>query len=113
MDNSKEYILCAALRRKVPRSTDSYHQNDLDQIEIGYRHHDIRNRFGDEVSCSPKDQGFYTSKGRFVDRKEAMEIAYWSGQVRLPIYEVSTISMKDGEPTATIRFNDLFSEDLY
>lgn len=111
IDNTKEYILCAALRRKVPRSTNSYHQNDLDLIEIGYRHHDIRNRFGDEVSCSPKDQGFYTSKGRFVDRREAMEIAYACGQIESPIHEVATVSMVDGEPTTS--FKDLFSEDLY
>lgn len=111
IDNTKEYILCAALRRKVPRNTNSYHNNDLDQIEIGYRHHDIRNRFGAEVSCSPKDQGFYTSKGRFVRRKEAMKIAYECGQIRLPIHEVAAVSMVDGEPTAY--FKDLFSEDLY
>ena len=107
IDNSKEYILCAALKRKVPRNTDSYHQNDLDQIEIGYRHHDIRNRFGDEVSCSPKDQGFYTSKGRFVGRKEAMEIAFNCGQVHIctALYGDD----HDGNPI----FKDLFSEDLY
>lgn len=111
IDNTKEYILCAALKRKVPRKTDSYHQNDLDKIEIGYRHHDIRNRFGDEVSCSPKDQGFYTSKGRFVGRKEAMNIAYLCGQVNLPIYKVSSVKIENGEPT--VCFKDLFSEDLY
>lgn len=111
IDNTKEYILCAACRRKEPRNTNSYYHNDLDLIEIGYRHHDIRNRFGDEISCSPKDQGFYTSKGRFVNRKEAMQIAYECGQIRRPINEVAAILMVDGEPTA--RFKDLFSEDLY
>lgn len=105
MDNTKEYILCAALKRKVPRNTNSYHQNDLDQIEIGYRHHDIRNRFGDEVSCSPKDQGFYTSKGRFVDRKEAMKIALASGQID---YENARHCVN-----GVYKYKDLFSEDLY
>lgn len=111
IDNTKEYILCAALKRKVPRNTNSYHQNDLDQIEIGYRHHDIRNRFGDEVSCSPKDQGFYTSKGRFVDRREAMRIACECGQVDLPPERVCLTRLIDDEPV--LSYNDLFSEDLY
>ena len=108
MDNTKEYILCAALKRKVPRNTNSYHQNDLDQIEIGYRHHDIRNRFGDEVSCSPKDQGFYTSKGRFVNRREAMEIAFNCGQVDDPQKAIAA-TCED----SVLMYKDLFSEDLY
>lgn len=105
IDNSKEYILCAACRRKVPRDTNSYHQNDLDLIEIGYRHHDIRNRFGDEISCSPKDQGFYTSHGRFVDRREAMKIALASGQVD---YEKARYCVN-----GVCKYKELFSEDLY
>lgn len=107
IDNTKEYILCAALKRKMSRNTNSYNQNDLDQIEIGYRHHDIRNRFGDEVSCSPKDQGFYTSKGRFVDRKEAMQIAYECGQIS----SIEKALIKTGLDTE--EWIDLFSEDLY
>lgn len=107
MDNSKEYILCAALLRKTPKNTNSYHHNDIDKIEIGYRHHDIRNRFINEISCSPSSQGFYTSKGRFVNRIEAMKIAYECGQVseRTAIYGFTY----DGEPI----FNQLYSEDLY
>lgn len=80
IDNTKEYILCAALKRKEPKPETVLNNNDIHKIEIGFRHCDIRDRFGDEVSCSPKDQGFYTSKGRFVDRKEAMQIAYECGQ---------------------------------
>ena len=112
MNNKEEYILCAALRRKVPRNTDSYHQNDIDLIEIGYRHHDIRNRFGDEVSCSPKDQGFYTSKGRFVGRKEAMEIAYKANQV-MSLSRIFKNYDIDSILNGTLEYNDLFSEDLY
>lgn len=111
IDNSKEYILCAALKRKVPKNTNSYHQNDLDQIEIGYRHHDIRNRFKDEISCSPKDQGFYTSLGRFVSRQEAMQIAVACGQVNLPPERVFQTRLIDDEPV--MKYGDLFSEDLY
>lgn len=105
IDNTKEYILCAACKRKVPRNTNSYHQNDLDLIEIGYRHHDIRNRFGDEILFSPKNQGFYTSKGRFVSREEAREIAYACGQTEFTAYTETN----DGE----IVWRPLFSEDLY
>lgn len=107
MDNKKEYILCAALLRKNSKNSQSYYNNDIDKIEIGYRHHDIRNRFKGEVEVTPSAQGFYTSKGRFVDRYEAMRIAYECGQVS----EDKAISGKtyDGE----IKFKQLFSEDLY
>ena len=84
IDNSKEYILCAAIKRVEPRTDiQPYHEgtNDLCQIEIGYRHHDIYQRFGKQVSRNMDDQGFYTSKGRFVNRVEGMEIAYNAGQV--------------------------------
>lgn len=100
IDNDKEYILCAAIRRVEPRTDiQPYWEgtNDLCQIEIGYRHHDIYQRFGKQVSRKMEDQGFYTSKGRFVNRIEGMEIAYVAGQV-------------DDE---TYKHKKLFSEDLY
>ena len=112
IDNSKEYILCAALRRKEPRKITNggnpYHEgtNDILNIEIGYRHHDIYQRFDGEVSYSPKDQGFYTSKGRFVNRKDAMEIAYICGQVSK---EKAYTLNENGYAV----LNTLFSEDLY
>lgn len=81
IDNTKEYILCAAIRRKEPKPKTILHNNDIHLIEIGYRHCDIRDRFKDEVSMSPRDQGFYTSRGRFVSREEARKIAKECGQV--------------------------------
>lgn len=87
IDNTKEYILCAAIRRKEPRKSKSPNSpynagtNSILDIELGYRHHDIFSRFPGEISTKMSDQGFYTSKGRFVDRYEAMEIAYDAGQV--------------------------------
>lgn len=83
MDNRKEYILCAAIARKIPRNCSPYHEgtNDIVNIELGYRHHDIFARFGDEKVLSEHSQGFYTSRGRFVSRKEAMQIAIECGQV--------------------------------
>jgi hypothetical protein len=72
------------------------------------------------------DQGFYTSKGRFVNRVEGMEIAYNAGQVdekRAFGREWMQITLKsaDGEVRDEKywkehyphKFNMLFSEDLY
>ena len=129
IDNSKEYILCAAIKRVEPRTDiQPYHEgmNDLCQIEIGYRHHDIYQRFGKQVSGKMDDQGFYTSKGRFVNRVEGMEIAYNAGQVdekKAFGREWMKITLKsaDGEDRDEEywkeryphKFNLLFSEDLY
>ena len=129
IDNSKEYILCAAIRRKRPREGSPYWDgtNDIMNIEIGYRHHDIFHRFnnkGDyEVSILMEDQGFYTSKGRFVDRYEGMKIAYEAGQVSEEVafskkwHEIK-LNIADGDNVDwdiadTEKYNKLFSEDLY
>ena len=129
IDNSKEYILCAAIRRKQPREGSPYWEgtNDIMDIEIGYRHHDIFHRFnnkGDyEVSILMEDQGFYTSKGRFVDRYEAMKIAYEAGQVSEEVafskkWHDIKLNIADGdsvdcEISDTEKYNKLFSENLY
>ena len=108
IDNTKEYILCAAIRRKESRKCkvgiNPYHPglNDILDIEIGFRHHDIYNRFYSDMSNKPQDLGFYTSYGRFVDRKEGMRIAYECGQV-----DKERAFLSNGE------FRELFSEDLY
>ena len=103
IDNTKEYILCAAIKRQLARECYPYHPNtnDICDIEIGYRHHDIIHRFVDEELVE-WEQGFYTSKGRYVDRYEAMEIAYKCGQVSAEV-----ALTKQGN------YNSLFSEDLY
>ena len=91
IDNTKEYILCAAIKRKEPRDCQPYHPNtnDICNIELGYRHHDILHRFDGEMSeC---EQGFYTSKGRYVDRYEGMEIAFNAGQERSKDEKVNTM----------------------
>ena len=97
----KEYILCAAIKRQKPRDCMPYHlgTNDIVEIEIGYRHHDIFQRFKEDISRHPQDQGFYTSKGRFVNRKEALEIAIKAQQVK-------------EDECGNTRIG-LFSEDLY
>lgn len=84
MDEKKEYLLCAAIRRLKERDCHKiYHKEycDIYNIEIGWRHADIFHRFEGEVSKNPYDQGFYTSKGRFVTRDEGLVIAREAGQV--------------------------------
>lgn len=92
--DKKEWILCSAIQRKTPRQCSPYWEgtNDICNIELGMRHHDIFHRFPNELNET--EQGFYTSKGRYVNRKEAAEIAYAAGQIDTPV-------------------SRLYSEDLY
>ena len=121
MDNRKEYILCAAWRRKEPRSVKENpykgETNEILNIEIGYRHHDIYLRFGDELSLSDNAMGFYTSKGRFVSRGEGMEIAYNAGQIDETHAKWSEESAEAlnlmGLPVEAGTLRPLASEDLY
>ena len=100
-NSNKEYILCAAIKRKSPikvtrqnYKTNSLEDDDIYSIEIGRRHNDILARFG-KTNLDVMKQGFYTSYGRFVSREEALQIAKDAGQIQ------ETDS------------NILFSEDLY
>ena len=127
MENKKEYIICATVKRVKQRDCiKHYYNNDLYDIEIGYRHCDIFARFGDEISKNPYDQGFYTSKGRFVDRYEGMMIAYKAGQVdektafnsnweNIEVDGVSNDNLvkKFKMLTNKQKYNKLYSEDLY
>lgn len=84
IDRSKEYLLCAAIRRKEESDCPKVYWEqfrDIYKIELGWRHPDILHRFIGEVSKDPDDQGFYTSKGRFVTREEGLIIARAAGQV--------------------------------
>ena len=99
--HKKEYILCAAIRRKIPINVMSKNyknytleDDDIYSIEIGRRHNDILARFG-KANLDVIKQGFYTSYGRFVSREAALQIAKDAGQIQ------ETVS------------NRLFSEDLY
>ena len=83
--------------------------NDLYDIEIGYRHCDIFARFGDEISKNPYDQGFYTSKGRFVDREKAAYIAMLAGQIDIE----KCLSIKNVDGFDVVILKPLYSEDLY
>jgi hypothetical protein len=94
----KEYILCAAIWYQ----DDKEHVHQPKNIETGYvlcgrRHHNCiasLSIFGKRTNQQKHVQGFITNLDRFVDRKEAGEIAFNSGQI-----------LK--------QTNCLFSEDLY
>lgn len=109
--NKKEYIVCAAIKRIERKTCNPYYDktNDICDIEIGYRHHDILQRFQGEVSKKSKDQGFYTSEGRFVDREEAAYIALLAGQI--DIEKCFSVKYVDGSAIRTLK--PLYSEDLY
>lgn len=124
MDNKKEYILCAAIKRIEPKNCMPYYEstNDICNIEIGFRHHDIFQRFPGEVSKKSDNQGFYTSRGRFVDRHEAMYIAWKAEQVsdEVALRTLLDIIRKDLDEGKVLSsdnfkkyFNKLYSEDLY
>lgn len=99
-----EYIICAAIwfddeiDRQLPEI-----ESNTGYVIAGRRHH---NCFftasvlseGGRICLPLKEvQGFLTNKNRFVDRKEAAEIAYKAGQIDQP----------------TTHPIGLFSEDLY
>lgn len=81
IDTSKEWIMCSAVKRTVPREETQLRNNDIHTIELGYRHCDIFHRFRGELDNDPDSQGFYTSKGRYVTRSEGEKIARECGQL--------------------------------
>jgi len=103
IDNSKEYIICAAIwyDDKVPTGT---HNKEHLSFPLHYRGATFQNdniktgfvvgqwRHYNCIACVPENpamnngiaehiQGFLTSKGRFVDRWQGMYIAYLANQV--------------------------------
>lgn len=55
-------------------------RDDIYQCRIGRHHAEILHIFGDQVDHNT--DGFYTSYGRWVDRKEAARIAIAAGQIQ-------------------------------
>ncbi len=92
----KEKIICAAIQI-----------TETGKIYYGHRHNHCLEAMNGELSWEmnrkeirkvENTQGFVTTKGRFVDRKEALKIAFKNNQV---------ISVSE------IRGDSLYSEDLY
>jgi len=98
----QEYIICAANWYKVPTSKSEHLPKNIDYgiVVCGRRHHNIFAtvaKISEDFMHDTKgvcEQGFLTSKDRWVDRKDAGLIAYQAGQ------------------TTDLR-KQLFSEDLY
>jgi len=86
-----ERIICAAIHN--PEDKDMAGEP---LIYCGLRHCNILWQ-GKHVSRSPYHQGFLTSEGRFVDRKEALKIALENNQI---------LDMSQ------VRGNNLYSEDI-
>lgn len=85
-------IICAAIYK--PGEKD---MSGMPLIHCGLRHCNILWQ-SDKISRNPRHQGFLTSKGKFVNRKKALEIALKNNQ----IIDISKI-----------RNGELFSENLY
>lgn len=88
----KEKIICAAIH-----NPDDKDMAGRPLIYCGLRHANILWQ-SKNVSRNPNHQGFLTSKGRFVNRKEALIIALENEQVI---------------DKSQIRGDNLYSEDLY
>lgn len=130
----KEYILCAAIWYKEFTCDVDAHlrikgmqPNNIDKgiVICGWRHGNCiavtKATTGYRTVTIATDgvgehiQGFLTSKNRFVDRHEAMEIAFEAGQV-----DEKIVYWKDTKPFCEglkienpPKYNPLFSEDLY
>lgn len=112
MDNTKEYILCAANHYETDfHSVHGPINIDKGFVTCGRRHHNCIETFVQIVGF-PYDakaieirrteiQGFITSMNRFVTRKEAYKIAFEQDQI---------IGPNKGYPENKI---GLTSEDLY
>lgn len=133
IDNSREYIICSAYWYKTgdesPRGFVA--QNISTGIIIGqWRHpnviHAWRKSSGLRTVQTEVEyvDGFLTSRGNFVDRVQAAEIAYnagqipkeiafnkrWNGKYKTALGDEPKIRWKDSED---YQFNSIFSEDLY
>lgn len=118
IDNSKEYIVCAAyktnkdtphLKYLIDKGLDAkniYYEPHRQVMDIvtGWRHSDIILKFDDIIDKEDRG-GFMTSKGRYVNRIEAMKIALEAGQVTK-----EKAIREDGKNGG---YWALFSEDIY
>ena len=94
----QEYILCSAIHYDTGiREAHQPENIEFGIVVCGYRHSScltIKSQISKLWVVHRPVQGFLTSENRFVDRKEASQIAYKAGQID--------------------KFKDtLYSEDLY
>ena len=91
IDNTKEYVICAAIwykhKFRTPAPRGFLAQNIDKGMVIGqWRHGNCiythkQTGLSRCIGEKKQVQGFLTNKGRFVDRWQAMELAYMAGQV--------------------------------
>lgn len=98
MDCTKEFIIAAAYILKERNFPDEHRTilkhpsiqdtcgktDDIYDIRIARHHAEILHQFGKEVD--QHTDGFYTSYGRWVDRRQAAQIAMACGQIDKPKY---------------------------
>jgi hypothetical protein len=103
--NKPEYILCAAIHFDDGKTYSNQPKNiETGLVLCGWRHGCIFPQIGglvrerQELGIYEKSQGFLTSKNRYVEREEALQIALKNNQV---------LDLKE------VRGNKLYSEDLY
>ena len=92
MDRKVEYILCAAIHYKDNRVYPAQPTNiDTGIVALGYRHkncYDAMTILGYDMQLVNRThQGFLTSHNRYVDRKEAYQIAKNAGQLLMNLDE--------------------------
>jgi hypothetical protein len=97
----KEYILCAAIHYDDGKEYVHQPRNIISGIvACGWRHHNCftilfeLEKSDDKFTKANVTQGFLTSKGKFVTRKEGAKIAFKAEQIKK-------------------KQNTMFSEDLY
>lgn len=101
----EEMIVCSAVKGTI---------NNIEEIVLGSRYYDkamrnqisALNRAYSIIGATFKDveQGFYTNKERFVNRKEAMEIAIARKQIKCLV---------GSQHVTDLAGQDLYSENLY
>jgi len=109
INNREEYIVCAAIW--FDDGEKHYHQPvniDIGIVYFGLRHGNCFQQSGAKVKerqdmgMYEKEQGFLTSKNRFVSRTEAAEIALRIGQFK-----------DDDEMREVEKSKFLYSENIY
>lgn len=101
----EEMIVCSAVKVTI---------NNIEEIILGSRHYDkiMRNQITAlnqaysivGVTIKDVEQGFYTNRERFVNRKEAMEIAIARKQIK---------RLVGSQHVANLSEQELYSENLY
>lgn len=130
IDTSKEYVICAAIWYTKEfgdqESERGFVAQNLNKgVVVGqWRHPNVIHAYHQLTGGRTigEVQGFLTSEGNFVDRVQAMEIAYNAGQVtKEKAFRKNwngTYGSTVGRPPedrfgADYQFNILYSEDIY